>query len=180
MNTWQTQQAVQRVFTLPRCDVALYEDAGSGVLGSLVWTARNLENVRISESFVPYEEWLTGQPYPRIRHLHSRHGIALDGVWDVNLGLRRNTQYVLAITWLDASLSASPQGWIRRYYHRVTTGDHEIASRDSNEFTGGLTLQAQYYIETSDGDDTQSGGTWTTPETGANTPEVIGSGTETC
>lgn len=180
MNNWQTIQPVNRVFVLPRCDIALYEDAGNGVLGSLVWTVESMESLRISESFRVVLDYLTGIPYPRRRHLDATHQITFDAVWNVSARLSRSTRYILSITWLDASISNTPKGWVRRYYHGVTTSDRDISSRDGNEFTSSNTLDAEYYVESEDGDATQRGGAWQTPQTGTYTPDPVVPGTETC
>lgn len=159
----QSMTPVSQVYVLPRCDVALYADAGSGVLGALVWTAQQVDNLRVSERFNEVEHFATGVPYAETHHLDGKHELTFDATWNVAAALARNTSYILAVTFNNANLNGA-NAWVRRFYSGVTTSSRDIASRDANEFGSSNTLRAQYYVET----------------TGSGTPPAIGPGTETC
>lgn len=152
-NYRQTMQPVSRVYVLPRCCVALYNVGAGDIvdgepLGDPVWTAEQVEGIRISESFVEFEQFATNSPYPEIHHLNERHEISFDAVWNVAAKMKRNTYYILALTWQDANLSAATtRHWIKRYYFGVTTAGRNIESREGNEFLSTNILRAQHYYE---------------------------------
>jgi hypothetical protein len=139
---------VTRAYVLPRCSVAIYETVDDGdTLGTLVWTAQSVDNLRISEAYDEVQEFATGIPYPETHHLAERHELTFDAVWNVAAKMVRNQQYILAITWQDAALGASTNHWVRRFYVGVTTSRRELGSREGNEFGSSNTLRAKYYVE---------------------------------
>ena len=180
MNPWQTVTPVDRVYVLPRCNIELWEDAGDGVLGDPVWTAEEVENVRIREELNTVFEHRTGIPYAKAHHLDERHEIVFDAVWNVDAVLGRNTEYILGITFQDASLYTETRHWVRRFYHGVTTQARDLQSRDGNEFVSSNTLIAQYMEETDGGAAAPGAGGWDNPVVGSSTPTTLIKGYNTC
>lgn len=178
---WQTIEPVERVYVLPRCSVILYADAGSGVLGAEQWRAKSLEDLRIRESFDQVKEYQTGIPYPTVRHLGENHEISFDSVWNVAAKMVRNTSYILDVTFRDASLGTSTNGYVRRFYYGVTTSSRDIGSRDGNEFASSNSLSANYYNEIEGSNSSQAGGSWTEEADGGTySPDPTRAGDETC
>ncbi len=145
---FQSMQPVPRVYTLPRSRVELYTTGDGDTLGSLVWTAYQVDNLRVHEAFTEVLQFYTGVPYPETHHTLAIHEISFDAIWNVGAKLQRNTEYILAITWQDASLGTGSQSYVRRFYGGVTTSSRDIGSREANEFGSGNVLKAKFYSET--------------------------------
>ncbi len=142
----QSMTAAANVYTLPRCSVSLW--TGDTTLVESAWTAEQVDDLKVRETAVEYEYWPTGAPYPETRHRNIGHEIEFDAIWNVAAALAQNVEYILAITWQNATLSGTGTSWVRRFYHGVTTSAREISSRDGNEFGSSNTLKAQYFTET--------------------------------
>ena len=160
----QTQQPVDYVFTLPRCDMALHADAGNGTIGELLWAMENVDSARFAGNYETVERRLTGVPHPVRHQTAERHEISIDAVWNIAGALRRGQEHILAVTWLDATEQKHDREWQRRYYVGVTMGSEDVNSRDGIEFTSAHTLTANYYVAT----------------TGTGTPEAITPGEAVC
>jgi hypothetical protein len=144
---FQTMQAVARVYVLPRCDISLYADTGNWTKGSLLWTAKQVDNLRVSERWDEVEEYQTGLPYPVTHHFNERHSLTIDSLWQIAMAMARNTEYVLVCTFKDASLSAATRTTVTRTYYGVMLASREIAARDSNELGATTSLNAKHMDE---------------------------------
>lgn len=136
--------AVPRVYVLPRCAVELFTTGDDNTLGTLVWTAAQVDNLRIGERYEVVVRHRTGEPYPERHHTAESHEITFDAVWNINAVMSRNVEYILALTWLDASLGATSKTYVRRYYAKVMTDSRDVSSRDANEMVSSNTLTAAW------------------------------------
>jgi hypothetical protein len=153
---YQTMAAVPHVYVLPRCNVDLYESGSDYSMGALAWSARQVDNLRVSESFDVVPQVTTGVPYPEPHHTTEHHEITFDAVWNVAAVLMqrisgsaqtgRNAQYVMVITFLDGSVGTAGNT-ITRTYYGVTLPSRTLTSRQANEFGSSNTLTAKYYTE---------------------------------
>ncbi len=144
-------QPVARVYTLPRSTVELYTAGDDYTLGSLVWTALQVDNIRIHQAYQEVLQFYTGVPYPETHHTLESNEISFEAVWNISAALHRNTEYILVITWQDASLGDGSRSWVRRFYGGVTTSSRDINSREANEFGSANVLKAKFFSETSGG-----------------------------
>jgi hypothetical protein len=142
-NPFQTMQPVERVYALPRCNLSLYADEGDGAQGSLIWTAKQVDDVQVDERFEEVEEFETGNPFPTIHHLNERHEINIGAIWNTAIRLSRNVEYILVATFQDATLRASPDSTLTYTWFGVTTSSRKAGSRNGNEFGGGIVLKAK-------------------------------------
>ncbi len=140
--------AVPRVFVLPRCSVEVFEtDPISLTAGDSVWSAKQVDNLRITENYNEIERFSTGIPYPETHHTDERHSIIFEAIWNVEARLARNQAFIMVINFDDATQRGSARSFVNRTYYGVTTSSRDIGSRDANEFGSGNTLKAQYYAE---------------------------------
>lgn len=164
----QLLHPVPSVFTLPRCQISLFEDAGDGVLGEELYTARNVESFKSAERLTQIEVTPTGIPHPEIHSMGEHHELSWDGVWNVAAKMKRGDAYILAVTWQDATIEKDERAWQRRYYQGVSCASRDITSRDGNEFTSSNALSAKWFVEAE------------SEEGGPQTPVTPIPGTATC
>lgn len=143
----QGMSPVGNVYALPNCEISLYATGEDNTLGALLWSAQQVQTLRVRESFVEVEHWATGLPYPEVRHVGERHELEFEAVWNVAAAMSKNVEHVLAVTWKNATLSGTGSSWVRRFYNGVTTSGRDIGSLDGNEFTSSNALRAKYYTE---------------------------------
>lgn len=138
---------VPKVYVLPRCAIDLcsrYVDTA----GTLYWSAKNVENVQVTEDYEIVWRENTGMPDPVPHVTRERHELTMSGLWDLEAKALRPSivwpyyypGWVLVVGWRDAGLGASTSAWARRIYLDVVITHREIVSRDGNEFISSLTL----------------------------------------
>ena len=121
----QVMEAASAVYTLPMADVALW--SGDEALGPVtkLWTCKSGASIRVSEQAEVVERRLTGMPHPKRRIIITGYSIEIDQLFDNDVHIEEDGEYILVATFNEAALHSTGLKWIKRTFYGV-----QVLARD--------------------------------------------------